>query len=74
MKKIVCSEEARSVSAVERWSAKQLAKRLGVSLTYRESPEVSDQEIELWEALPEPWNTDAEAFALAFLERHHQGR
>ena len=57
------------MSAVERWSAKQLAKRLGVSLTYREYPTVSDQEVELWEDLPEPWNTDAEAFALAFLEQ-----
>jgi hypothetical protein len=73
MKKINCSKEARSERALEKWSVGKLAERLGLKLTYRQYSTISDQEVELWESLPEPWAVDANGFRRAFFEHLKNG-
>lgn len=68
MKKIIFSKEARTEKAIENWSVKEITEKLALRLTYKQYPTVSDQEVEIWEKLPEPWAVDGEAFKRAFLE------
>lgn len=73
MKKINCSKEVRSKRALENWSVRKLAERLGLKLTYRQYPGISDQEVEVWESLTEPWAVDANGFRRAFFAHLKNG-
>jgi len=73
MKKIIFSKEARIEKAIQNWSVSEIAKQIGIRLTYIQYATVSDQEIEVWERHPEPWNLDADLFKKAFFEKFHNG-
>ena len=57
MKKIIFSKKSRIEKAIENWSVREIAKQLGLKLTYNWYPDISDQEVEVWEKLPEPEKT-----------------
>jgi len=66
MKKIIFSKKVWIEKAIENWSVKKVAKKLGLKLTYNWYPDISDQEVEVWENIPEPWNADEVSFKRAF--------
>lgn len=68
MKKIIFLKEAYVKKAIENWSIKEIAKKLGLKLTYNQYPSISDQEVEFWENVLKPWLLNANTFKKAFFE------
>ena len=66
MKKIIFSKKSWKEKAIENWSVKEIAEKLGIKLTNNQYPTISDQEVEVWENIPEPWKVNAMAFKQAF--------
>lgn len=68
MKKIIFSKEARIEKAIENWSVREIVRKLGLKPSHNQFPTISDQEVDVWENLPEPWAVDADVFKRAFFE------
>jgi len=66
MKKIIFLKKVWIEIAVENWSVREIVRKLGLKLTYNQYSSVSDQEVEVWENLAEPWAVDAPSFKRAF--------
>ena len=68
MKKIIFSKEVRIEKNIEEWSVREVAKQINLKLTFNRFPKISDQEIEVWETYPEPYNLTRMTFKIAFSE------
>ena len=68
MKKIIFLKEKRIKKAIENWSISGIANQLNLRLSYNRFPTISDQEIEFWENVSEPWNVDEDSFQKASFE------
>ena len=68
MKKIIFSKEACIGAAIEDWSVREIAKQVGIKLSYNQYKTISDQELDVWENVPEPWLVNAATFKKAFLK------
>ena len=68
MKKIIFSKEVSKEKIMENWSVREIVKQIDLKFTYNQYPTISDQEVEVWEKIPEPWAVDSIGFKEAFLE------